>query len=961
MATKRGTRGNDVFLGGNAADVLLGLAGNDRLKGGGGNDRLDGGAGNDTLSGGAGNDTLIGGAGNDTLIGDAGRDVLRGDAGNDRYVIDAASEIAKALADPGIDTVTASVSYTLGAQQEHLVLSGGAALNGTGNGGANILTGNGGSNRLDGGAGADTLRGGGGDDLLIYDAADLEQSGGTGADTLQFEGTGHALTSASLARASGIEVLDLRGSGANTLLLQPTSIETLSDTDVLRIRGDADDSVTVHGAWFANGQTSIEGVTYEQYVLGGATLQVEVAAEQVIGGVLRLATLTGTNGFRLDGPAVNHGSGFALGGAGDVNGDGLDDFVIGAYGADPKGSYSGASYVVFGQPGGFAATFNLASLDGSNGFRVAGAAAGDQSGIAVSGVGDLDGDGFDDLLVGAFKADANGTDSGASYVVFGKANGFAASLALDALASSDGFVLAGGGAEDFAGRAIAGAGDVNGDGFDDLLIGAYGADHNGSQSGSSYVVFGRAGGFASPINLESLNGSDGFRLDGVALDDRSGRAVSGAGDINGDGFADLVIGAVGADQNGGQSGSSYVVFGKAGGFAASINLDALDGGNGFRLDGVAANDQSGHAVGAAGDINGDGFADLVVGAIGADPGGRDFAGSSYVVFGQAGGFSATIGLAALDGTNGFRLDGASTYDNSGFAVGAGGDVNGDGFEDLLVGALGADPNGLGTAGSSYVVFGHAGAFTATLQLAALDGRSGLRLDGVAAGELSGAALRAAGDVNGDGFDDVLVGAFLADPNGNSDAGSSYLVYGGDFTGSVSQHGDAGDNSLVGTLADEVLVGGRGNDTLDGGGGADVLRGGGGADTLVWRDGVRDLDGGSGLDTLLLGGGVNLDLTLVFDNRLTGIERIDLSGSGTNSLTLALRDVLALPDGAGLFLDTASHELLIDGDAGDAVSSVGQGWVTGAEVTVSGKLYAVYTHADIAATLLVDTELARSIS
>jgi hypothetical protein len=102
------------------------------------------------------------------------------------------------------------------------------------------------------------------------------------------------------------------------------------------------------------------------------------------------------------------------------------------------------------------------------------------------------------------------------------------------------------------------------------------------------VVFGKSGGFTSTINLSTLDGTNGFRLDGVAANDRSGNSVSSAGDVNGDGFDDLIVGAFGADPNGNDSGSSYVVFGKSGGFASTLNLSTLDGTNGFRLDGVAA-------------------------------------------------------------------------------------------------------------------------------------------------------------------------------------------------------------------------------------------------------------------------------------------------------------------------------------------------------------------------------------
>jgi hypothetical protein len=171
---------------------------------------------------------------------------------------------------------------------------------------------------------------------------------------------------------------------------------------------------------------------------------------------------------------------------------------------------------------------------------------------------------------------------------------------------------------------------------------------------------------ASQGRLSSLDGGIGFRLDDAATNDKSGHSVASAGDVNGDGFADLIIGAPGADPY--NSGTSYVMFGKASGFTAKIDLSSLNGSNGFRLDGVSAGDFSGQSVAGAGDVNGDGFADVIVGAATA---GANYSGASYVVFGKATGFAASIDLSTLDGSNGFRLDGVAAYDQIGRSVATG--------------------------------------------------------------------------------------------------------------------------------------------------------------------------------------------------------------------------------------------------------------------------------------------------
>ena len=657
---------------------------------------------------------------------------------------------------------------------------------------------------------------------------------------------------------------------------------------------------------------------------------------------INLSSLNGSNGFRLDGVEESDLSGTSVSSAGDINGDGFDDVIIGAP-SIRHFSYTntnGHSYVVFGKATGFDAVMNLSELDGSNGFRLDGVNAGDFSGRSVSNAGDVNGDGFDDVIIGAPSAYPYGT-GGYSYVVFGKASGFDATMSLSDLDGSDGFRLDGQG-RSYSGKSVSTAGDVNGDGFDDVIIGAPGPRY---ATGSSSVVFGGASGFGAVMDLSSLDGSNGFYLSSTGgYYGRLGSSVSTAGDVNGDGFDDVIVGAPGGSLNDNYSGSSYVVFGRASGFDATMNLSELDGSNGFRLDGVAIGDGSGGSVSTAGDVNGDGFDDLIIGASGADPNGLP-SGSSYVVFGRASGFDATMNLSELDGSNGFRLDGVAIGDGSGGSVSTAGDVNGDGFDDLIIGASGADPNG-DRSGSSYVVFGKASGFDAEMELSDLDSSNSVRLDGVAAGDESGYSVSGAGDVNGDGFDDLIVGAYIADPNGNG-SGSSYIIFGrSDFTdgNGVDFPGTPGDDVFTGTKAAERFEGGEGNDRMIGRGGADSFDGGAGNDYIRISDAnFQSVEGGSGTDILgLAGSNFNLDLSSVID-KIHGIETISLYGVGDNSLTLTAQDVIDLSD--------STDTLKIKGNAGDSVIGLSSNWVDGG---VHGNFH-TYTQGD--AVVLVGVDVA----
>ena len=546
--------------------------------------------------------------------------------------------------------------------------------------------------------------------------------------------------------------------------------------------------------------------------------------------------------------------------AGDVNGDGIDDLLIGAPFGDPWGADPGESYIVYGSTAGFGASFELSALNGANGFALKGIDVNDRSGWSVSGAGDVNGDGIDDLIIGAFLADPNGNYSGESYVVFGSTSGFAANFALSSLNGSNGFVLNGVNFSDTSGRSVSTAGDVNGDGIDDIIIGASSADTNGNSSGETYVVFGSSSGFAATFELSSLNGSNGFTLYGIDANDSSGGSVSGIGDFNGDGIDDFIIGARYADPNGADSGESYVIFGSTSGFSATLELSSLNGSDGIVLNGINADNRTGISVSGAGDVNGDGFNDIIIGAPDADSNGNSAGGESYVVFGGPVGLSSagrfttiaaaltaagagdtiyvSIGYGAGPETLAVNVN-ALTFDLPDIVDGAvfnlsnsvsnitlagegDAEVNGGTGSELITGNAG-DNKFIGFAGND-TLSGGAGADT-------LDGGSGVDTAsyanagaGVDVSLLTG--LGSAGEASGDVLSGIegLVGSAFVDQLTGSDLGN--VIDGG-----------AGDDLLVGLRGNDTLIGGAEDDTLNGGKGKDFLDGGAGVDTASYANAV----------------------------------------------------------------------------------------------------------------------------
>ncbi|OKH23357.1 FG-GAP repeat protein [Chroogloeocystis siderophila] len=953
-----GGAGNDTLYGGNFNDLLDGGVGNDRLFGNEGNDTLYGGAGNDSLDGGGGSDILYGGDGDDTLIpsdvnirrsfflydflffyGDGSPDLLVGGDGNDTYIIVESGDRIIEAPNAGIDTVIAYNSYSLGDNIENLTLAEqevdegrifSSGISGTGNSLDNIIIGNSSNNTLRGQAGNDLLDGGAGDDILAGTNRGIGEidtlTGGSGSDlfilgsaTTVFYNDGNPTTP---------------GFGDYALIT-----DFNPDEDTIRLNGTRSDYYLAASPESLPTGTALyyrqQGATDELIAIIQSTTALDINEAYFSfnnnGANLSLFELDGSNGFTLQGD-FRFPAGNSVSSAGDINGDGFDDLIIGGNGNIVRRGLS-RSYVVFGQASEFDANVQLATLDGSNGFVIEGIDNYDISTISVSSAGDINGDGFADVLIGTSgssrdRVDDYGNriyDSGTQvYVVFGKATGFDARLDLATLDGSNGFAIEGNNVDLFYSvsfpLSVSNAGDINGDGFDDIIIGTSDVNLYGQLfAAESYVIFGKETGFDARLDLETLDGSNGFVLQGIDLSGYSAAiSVSNTGDVNGDGLDDIIIGASGSQE-------SYVVFGKTTGFDARVDVATLDGSNGFVIDGInISNDSTAISVSNAGDVNGDGLDDIIVNAPGAQ--------ESYVVFGKTTGFDARVDVATLDGSNGFVIEGNN------FAVSNAGDVNSDGFDDLII--SGAFPSR-----ETYVLFGNS-SFDARFDLTTIDGSNGFIINS------NNLAVSNAGDINGDGYDDIILGAPGASPNGRVGAGESYVIYGQDFTGQVTRQGTAGNDLLIGTETDDILIGGLGNDTLRGGGGSNVLYGGAGDDVLIYSPQNRRMDGGSGTDTLAIGGsGVTLDLTAIPNNRIRSIEIIDLTGSGDNTLQLTRLDLLNLSD--------STNQLIVNGNAGDSLISTGQGWLFEGTTLDDGNQYHRYTSGT--ATLLVAPDITRNLS
>ena len=471
--------------------------------------------------------------------------------------------------------------------------------------------------------------------------------------------------------------------------------------------------------------------------------------------------------------------GLSVASAGDVNGDGYSDIIIGAPLFSNLYSYGGRAYIYFGG-------INVNTIPD---VILSGNASNLYFGASVSSAGDVNGDGFSDVIVGATGFNNLG---GVVMVYYG---GSAMNNAAD-------LTITGDNEYDQFGISLANAGDVNNDGYSDIIIGANGFN---SSTGRASICLGAANMDPTPDVL----------LNGPSIVSNFGCSVAGAGDLNNDGFADVVVGA---STHNGYTGSSYVFFG---GTVMNNNSD-------ITFNGQNANDNFGSSVASAGDINGDSYSDIIIGATG-------YNNSTGIVYLYMGGSN-------MDNTSDVTLNGENTFDYFGNSVSAAGDINGDGFSDIMVGS----PNN-SSKGKVYIYFGGVN----------MNSVSDKTLSGEIANSYYGNCVAYAGDMNGDGFLDIISGAW----GENSNTGKVYL-YMESMTGTyfpdLTMNGDAA-NSSFGT---NVSLAGDVN-----------------------GDGYSDIIIGSGLKSYIFFGGNNADslVDLIITDGGTASSAGDVNGDGYSDI------------------------------------------------------------------------------
>ncbi|MEO8446520.1 MAG: FG-GAP-like repeat-containing protein [bacterium] len=443
-------------------------------------------------------------------------------------------------------------------------------------------------------------------------------------------------------------------------------------------------------------------------------------------------------------PIATIAFGASVSDAGDVNGDGYSDIIIGA---DAYSSHTGRAYIFYGG----------VNLNTVADVTFTGEAVNNQFGFPASTAGDVNGDGYSDIIVGALGYSST---TGRVYIYFG---GTLMNNVADV-------IITGEAANNYFGVSVSTAGDVNGDGYSDVIVGAHG---NLTNTGKAYIYFGGS----------SMNNIADLTMTGEAVNNYYGISVSDAGDLNGDSFSDVIVGATGFSSS---TGRAYIYFG-----GSSMN-NAAD----VIMTGEAANNFFGYSVSAAGNVNSDSYSDVIVGAYGYSSN----TGRAYIFHGGS----------SMNNVADVTMTGEAANNNFGWSVSSAGDMNGDGYTDVAIGAWGYLIN----VGRAYVYFGGS----------SMNNVADATHTGEAAGNYFGYTLSLSGDINGDGYSEIIVGAY----GYNSNTGRVYLYdyySNGDITYDLNMTGEAAANLFgysVSTAGDvngdgysDVIVGAFGVNTFSG--------------------------------------------------------------------------------------------------------------------------------------------------
>jgi hypothetical protein len=502
--------------------------------------------------------------------------------------------------------------------------------------------------------------------------------------------------------------------------------------DTADARIDCDQELTDFGNSVA-GAGDVNGDGYADVIVGAPNYTTSAyqagAAFLFLGGATGIASGTlVVADARLEGDQLGEAFASSVTMAGDVNGDGYADVIVGSPYHDLARTDEGIANVYLGGAAGI-----VDGNPGSASARLVSDQTGGFLGWSVAGAGDVNGDGYADLIVGAPSYDAGETDEGAAFVFLGSSAGITGSSPADAAAQ-----LESNQAGAWFGHHVASAGDVNGDGYDDVIVSAYLYDAGETDEGAVFIFLGSATGIASGNPTTAATRLESNQA-GAQLGYRE--SAAGAGDVNGDGYADVIVGAPFYHGPANSEGAVFVFLGGPDGIA---NGDPSSAATRLWSDQNPA--RFGFSVAGAGDVNGDGFADVIVGSTSYQVG-QSLEGAAFVFLGNV--YGIPDGGPA---TAQARIESDQVLGQLGFSVAGAGDVNGDGYADVIVGAPFYD-DGQTDEGEVLVLLGSANGIAS----GNLDAASA-RLQGDLASSFFGFSVAGAGDVNGDGYADVIVGA-----------------------------------------------------------------------------------------------------------------------------------------------------------------------------------------------------------